>query len=634
MTKKMASYFSPQEQYYFNEGRYFKSYSKLGAHPQSTGTHFAVWAPNAKQVHVVGDFNQWKENQSPLSPVGTTGLWSGWVSQALQGQKYKYSIHSRINNYQIHKADPYAFYSEVSSHTASIIWNLNFSWGDEAWMKKRSQTQSLSQAISIYEMHLGSWKRKKSDNSFLNYRELAESLPEYLKLHGYTHVEFMPVMEHPFYGSWGYQITGYFAPTSRYGCPQDFMYLVNTLHQHNIGVFLDWVPSHFPSDAHGLGFFDGSHLYEHEDPRKGFHEDWKSLIFNYGRNEVKNFLISNALFWLDVYHIDGLRVDAVSSMLYLDYSRKPGEWVPNRYGGRESLEALAFLKELNEVVYQYFPDVHMIAEESTAWPMVSKPTYLGGLGFGMKWDMGWMHDTLEYFRQDPIYRKYHHNQLTFRLMYAFSENFLLSLSHDEVVYEKGSLYQKMPGDPWQKMANLRSLYAYMYAQPGKKLLFMGGELAQTGEWNHEEDLSWELLSNPSHQGIQKLIQDLNQLYRMESILYETDFSLQGFQWLDHQDVEQSVLSFFRTKQDQWILVVLNATPVPRPTYLLGVPKKGSWRCLLNTDDKTYGGSGHFYFSTVLTQNQAQHHFSQSVSLTLPPLAVVFLKWEGDSHVHL
>ncbi len=523
--------------YLFNEGNHFRLYEKLGAHPMTVGgqegAYFEVWAPDAEQVFVVGDFNGWNKASHPLHPREQSGIWGGFVPGISKGDRYKYHIKSRYGNYRVDKADPFAFLDETPPKTASIVWNLDYTWGDQLWMKERRERNRLDSPIAIYEVHLGSWRRVPEEgNRFLTYKELAPLLAEYVEQMGFTHVEFLPVMEHPFYGSWGYQTTGYFAPTSRYGTPQDFMYLVDYLHQHGIGVLLDWVPSHFPNDEHGLGFFDGSHLYEHSDPREGFHPDWKSFIYNYGRSEVRSFLISSALFWLDKYHVDGLRVDAVASMLYLDYSRKEGEWIPNKYGGRENLEAIAFLRRFNEEVYRNYPDVQTIAEESTAWPMVSRPTYVGGLGFGMKWDMGWMHDTLEYIAKDPIFRKYHHSNLTFRMLYAFFENFILPLSHDEVTHGKGSLLGKMPGDDWQKFANLRLLLGYMYAQPGKKLLFMGGELGQWREWHHDESLDWHLLGYERHTEIQRWVQDLNRFYRSEPALYELDCNPAGFERID------------------------------------------------------------------------------------------------------
>lgn len=617
--------------YLFKEGNHFHLYEKMGAHIVEQdgirGVYFAVWAPNAEAVSVIGDFNDWDNNKNPLNPRwDESGIWEGFIPNIGKGTIYKYHIRSRFNNYEVDKADPFAFYSEVPPKTASVVWDLSYEWNDQEWMKNRHRHNSQDAPISIYEVHLGSWRRVLEEgNRPLTYREMAQSLVDYVKEMGFTHVEFLPVMEHPFYGSWGYQVTGYFAPTSRYGTPQDLMYLIDCLHQAGIGVILDWVPSHFPGDEHGLIYFDGTHLYSHSDPKKGFHPHWHSYIFNYGRYEVKNFLISSALFWLDKYHADGLRVDAVASMLYLDYGRE--EWIPNEYGGRENLEAISFLKRLNEMVYQKYPDVQTIAEESTAWPMVTRPTYIGGLGFGMKWNMGWMHDTLDYFSKDPIYRKYHHNQLTFSIWYAFSENFLLPLSHDEVVHGKGSLLGKMPGDEWQKNANLRLLLGYMFAHPGKKLLFMGGEIAQWKEWNHDEGLEWFALEYPFHRGIKEWVKDLNHLYKSEPALYELDFSQEGFEWVDFHDWQQSIISFIRKgkKQDRVILVVCNFTPVPRYNYLIGVPEKGYWKELLNSDSEFYGGSGIGNSGGVQTTSIAWNGRPYSLSLTLPPLAVLFLK---------
>jgi 1,4-alpha-glucan branching enzyme len=616
----------------FNEGSHYRLYEKLGAHPITVdgmeGTYFAVWAPDAKQVSVMGEFNGWDKSSHPLCPKGQSGIWEGFISGVAKGTIYKYYIISHRRGYRVEKADPFAFYAETPPKTASIAWDLDYSWGDRAWMEKRHTHNALDAPISIYEVHLGSWRRvPEEDNRHLSYRELAPMLTEYLKQLGFTHVEFLPVMEHPFYGSWGYQVTGYFAPTSRYGTPQDFMYLVDYLHQHDIGVILDWVPSHFPNDEHGLGYFDGTHLYEHGDPRQGIHPDWNSFIFNYGRHEVRSFLLSSALFWLDKYHVDGLRVDAVASMLYLDYGRKEGEWIPNQYGGRENLEAIAFLRRFNEAVYQESLGVQTIAEESTAWPMVSRPTYLGGLGFGLKWDMGWMHDTLEYMAKDPIYRKHHHNNLTFRLIYAFFENFVLPLSHDEVTHGKGSLLGKMPGDDWQKLANLRLLLGYMYAQPGKKLLFMGGELGQWREWIHDESLEWHLLDYPPHSGLKRWVEDLNRFYRGQPALYELEFEQAGFEWIDCNDVEHSVVSLMRKghSPDDLLVVVCNFTPTTHFNYRIGVPQSGFWRELLNSDAREYGGSGQGSLGRVEAVPIPLHGRPYSLTITLPPLAAVFFK---------
>ncbi len=618
--------------YLFNEGSHFRLYEKLGAHPLAirgqVGTYFAVWAPDAEQVFVMGDFNGWNKASHPLHPQEQSGIWEGFIPGVNKGALYKYHIVSRYRNYRVDKADPFAFLDETPPGTSSVVWNLDYSWEDQAWMKQRYEHNRLDRPISIYEMHLGSWKRVPNENYRpLTYRELAPLLAEYIQQMGFSHVEFLPVMEHPFGGSWGYQTTGYFAPTSRYGTPQDLMYLIDYLHQHGIGVFLDIVPSHFPNDEHGLGFFDGSHLYEHADPREGFHPDWHSAIFNYGRNEVRSFLISNALFWLDKYHVDGLRVDAVASMLYLDYSRKEGKWIPNKYGGRENLEAIAFLRRFNKEVYSNYPDVQTIAEESTAWPMVSRPTYVGGLGFGMKWDMGWMHDTLGYISKEPIFRKYHHNNLTFRMLYAFYENFILPLSHDEVTHGKGSLLNKMPGDDWQKFANLRLLLGYMYAQPGKKLLFMGGELGQWREWHHDESLDWHLLEYERHAAIQKWVQDLNRLYRNEPALYELDCDSTGFEWIDCSDAEQGIISLIRKgrEADSTILIICNFTPVPRFNYRIGVPRDGSWKELLNSDAREYGGSNLGNLGGTGAVATPSHGRPYSLDITLPPLAVLFFK---------
>ena len=621
--------------YLFNEGSHYGLHEKLGACPMtadgSEGTYFAVWAPSAKQVSIVGDFNGWNKSSHRLRPRGQSGIWEGFIPGVGKGAVYKYYVVSRHRGYRVEKADPFAFYSEMPPKTASIVWDLAYTWGDQEWMEKRGARNALDAPISIYEVHIGSWRRVSEEgNRPLTYRELAPMLAEYVEQTGFTHVEFLPVMEHPFYGSWGYQSTGYFAPTSRYGAPQDFMYLVDYLHQHNIGVILDWVPSHFPNDEHGIGYFDGTHLYEHDDPRQGIHPDWDSFIFNYGRHEVRSFLFSSALFWLNKYHIDGLRVDAVASMLYLDYGRKQGEWIPNEYGGRENLESIAFLRRFNEAVYRENPDVQTVAEESTAWPMVSRPTYLGGLGFGLKWDMGWMHDMLEYMVKEPIHRKYHHNKLTFRLIYAFFENFILPLSHDEVVHGKGSLLGKMPGDDWQKFANLRLLLGYMYAQPGKKLLFMGGEFGQWREWGHDESLDWQLLDYAPHSGLKRWVEDLNRCYRSEPALYQLDFDQAGFEWVDCNDVEHSVISFIRKGRTTGdvVLILCNFTPVPRLNYRVGVPQLGVWKELLNSDAKEYGGSGYGNLGGVEAAPIPLHGRPYSLTLTLPPLAIIFLKSEG------
>jgi len=625
--------------YHFREGTHFELFEKLGAHVVTfnglTGTYFAVWAPNAEKVSVLGDFNNWHPKSHPLSVRWDgSGIWEGFIPTVGKGDVYKFHIVSKLKGYTVAKADPLAYYHEVPPKTASVVWNMEYNWNDGHWLEKRKKNNSLTGPISIYEVHIGSWKRVPEEQDRpLSYRELATQLAEHVNQLGFTHVEFLPVMEHPFYGSWGYQTTGYFAPTSRYGSPQDFMYLIDHLHQKNIGVILDWVPSHFPTDEHGPGFFDGTHLYEHADKRKGIHPDWNSYIFNYGRNEVRNFLLSSALFWLDKYHADGLRVDAVASMLYLDYSRKEGGWIPNEYGGRENLEAIDFLRRLNEEIYKNFPDVQTIAEESTAWPMVSKPTYLGGLGFGLKWDMGWMHDTLEYMTKEPVHRKYHHNKLTFRMLYASTENFILPLSHDEVVHGKGSLLGKMPKDDWQKFANLRLLYGYMYGQLGKKLLFMGSEFGQWHEWTHDESLDWNLLDYENHTGLQRWVHDLNNEYKTHSALHELDCQPGGFKWIDCNDSQQSILSFIRMGKDsaknKIMLIVGNFTPVPRYNYNVGVPIGGTWKEILNSDSKLYGGSGHGNFGSVNAEPVEFHGKPYSLSLTLPPLGILFLKPEGD-----
>ena len=617
--------------YLLGEGTNYRSYEKLGAHPTEQGglpgCHFAVWAPNALKVSVIGDFNEWDRLANPLRVKGHSGIWEGFVEGVGAGCSYKYAIDSKYGDYQVDKADPYAFATEPRPRTASIVADLaRHSWSDDEWMSYRSGVNSLGAPISIYEVHLGSWMRG-DDNRWLTYAELAPKLADYVHEMGFTHVELMPVAEHPFDGSWGYQVTGYFAPTSRFGSPEDFMAMVDLLHRRGIGVIVDWVPAHFPTDEHALGYFDGTHLYEHSDPRQGFHPDWDTFIFHFGRPEVANFLIANALFWLDKYHIDGLRVDAVASMLYRDYSRKPGEWVPNEHGGRENLEAIALLKRFNEQVHLAFPDTLTIAEESTSWPMVSRPTYMGGLGFDLKWDMGWMHDTLGYFEKDPIYRKFEHHQLTFRGLYAFSENFVLPLSHDEVVYGKGSLVRKMPGDDWQKFANVRLLLGYQFAQPGKKMLFMGDEFGQSDEWNHDKQLDWDLLGQPLNAGLKRWVRDLNTLYRGAPELHELDVKPEGFRWVDANDSEQSVLSFIRQGHSttDLILVVANFTPIPRHNYRVGVPRPGPWAEILNSDAPLYGGSGMGNIGGVSTTPVHAHGHEQSLNLTIPPLGMVMLR---------
>jgi 1,4-alpha-glucan branching enzyme len=625
---------SKDDLYLFNEGTHNRLYDKLGAHHRSVagtaGTNFAVWAPNAERVSVIGDFNDWNPDATELSAIGPSGIWEAFVPGVGKGARYKYRVHSRYQGFRVDKADPFGFMHEVPPATASIVWDLDHEWDDAEWMQTRAARNAASAPMSIYELHMGSWRRR--DGVPLGYREMAQPLAEYMQYMGFTHIELLPIMEHPFGGSWGYQTTGYFAPTSRFGTPQDFMHMVDVLHQHGIGVILDWVPSHFPGDAHGLHYFDGTHLFEHADPRQGFHPDWQSYIFNYDRNEVRSFLLSSALFWLDHYHIDGLRVDAVASMLYLDYSRKQGEWIPNEFGGRENLGAIEFLRRLNSDVYAAFPDTQTIAEESTAWPMVSRPTYIGGLGFGMKWDMGWMHDTLDYMARDPVYRSYHHGKLTFRGIYAFTENFVLPLSHDEVVHGKGSLIRKMPGDDWQRFANLRSLFGYMYTQPGKKLLFMGAEIGQWREWNHDDQLDWHLLERPFHAGLQQWVRDLNRFYAAEPAMSELDFNTAGFQWLDADDAHNSVLSYVRRStgeegERREILVIGNFTPIVRRNYRVGVPHRGFWREVLNSDAQMYGGSGQGNFGGVTSVPIPFHGRPHSLNLTLPPLAVLILQHE-------
>jgi 1,4-alpha-glucan branching enzyme len=635
VTKEPGSptFLTDYDLYLHGESTHYRAWEKMGAHVVEvdgrTGTRFAVWAPNAERVSVVGDWNGWDDSRHPLRHLEDSGVWESFVPGVGQGARYKYSLRSRNGGYRVQKADPYAFAFEVRPKTASVVWSLDgYSWGDASWMAQRGERNALDAPISIYEVHLGSWKRVAEDgHRFMTYRELAPRLADYAREMGFTHVELLPVSEHPFDGSWGYQTLGYFAPTSRFGSPQDFMHFVDTLHQNGIGVILDWVPAHFPKDGHGLSYFDGTHLYEHADPRKGVHQDWDTLVFNYGRREVANFLLSNALFWLEAYHVDGLRVDAVASMLYLDYSRKEGEWVPNKYGGRENLEAIDFLRRVNEKVYELHPDVMTIAEESTAWPMVSRPTWLGGLGFGLKWNMGWMHDVLHYGALDPVHRKYHHKDLTFGLLYAFHENFVLPLSHDEVVHGKGSMLGKMPGDPWRKFANLRALYGFMFTQPGKKLLFMGNELGQWNEWNHDVGLDWHLLEYPSHEGLRRWVRDLNAMLRATPALHERDFDPGGFEWIDANDADQSVASYLRWDHEgrDPVVCACNFTPVPRHGYRLGVPSPGYWEEVLNSDAATYGGSGQGNFGGMGTDPVASHGREQSLSVTLPPLGMVLFR---------
>jgi 1,4-alpha-glucan branching enzyme len=624
--------------YLFKEGSHFRLYDKLGAHVVKNGsvkgTYFAVWAPNASRVSVVGDFNEWNPQTHPLSPRwDDSGIWEGFIPKLGKGSLYKYHIVSNHNGYTVNKGDPFAFFWEMPPNTASVVWDIDYTWGDEAWRQKQGEHNSFHAPLSIYEVHLGSWRRDPSNSDrLLSYNEIAPMLAQYVKEMGFTHVEFLPVMEHPFYASWGYQTLGYFAPTRRYGSPQDLMYLIDHLHQNEIGVILDWVPSHFPTDEYGLGYFDGTHLYEHADPRLGFHPDWRSAVFNYGRHEVREYLISSAMFWLDRYHADALRVDGVASMLYLDYSRKEGEWIPNEHGGRENLRAIEFLRRFNEVVYQDFPYIQTIAEESTAWPMVTKPVDVGGLGFGMKWNMGWMHDTLEYFNQDPVYRKYHQGKLTFSVLYAFSENFILPLSHDEVVHGKGSLYGRMPGDAWQKFANLRLLFGYMYTHPGKKLLFMGSEFGQWPEWQHDHSLEWHVLEHPHHQDLQRWVRDLNHLHRAEPALFELDFDPKGFEWIDFHDADNSVVSYLRRNKsgDAILAVACNFTPVPRHNYRVGVPQGGFWKEILNSDAKDYGGSGQGNMGGVEASPASFYgKFDYSLSVALPPLGIVVFKRQPE-----
>jgi 1,4-alpha-glucan branching enzyme len=624
------SQITPHDIYLFKEGTHAALYQKLGCHLRSGGgAEFAVWAPNAREVSVIGDWNGWDPAADRMRQrEDQSGIWEAEVPGVVQGHAYKYRVVSRLDGVGVDKADPFAFHAETPPAQASRAWPLDYAWHDADWMRRRAARNALGAAISIYEVHLGSWRRN-GHGALPSYASIAEPLAEYASSMGFTHVQLMPVTEHPFYGSWGYQTTGYFAPSARYGTPQDFMLFVDTLHAKGVGVILDWVPSHFPSDAHGLAMFDGTKLYEHADPRQGLHPEWGSLIFNYGRHEVRSFLLSSALYWLDLYHIDGLRVDAVASMLYLDYGRKEGEWIPNVHGGRENLEAVHFLQQLNTSVYHRHPDVQVIAEESTAWPAVSRPASSGGLGFGMKWNMGWMHDSLEYFAKDPIHRRFHQNNLTFSLWYAFTENFVLPLSHDEVVYGKRSLIGKMPGDEWQRFANLRMLFGWMWMHPGKKLLFMGGEFGQDAEWNHETALDWAAAQAPAHAALRRWVGDLNRAYQSEPALHELDFAAGGFQWVDARDVEASVLSFLRRgRSGEPLLVVCNFTPVVRTGYSVGVPEAGVWKEILNGDAREYGGSGIGNLGAVEAQQEPAHGHRQSLRLTLPPLGIVAFKPEA------
>ncbi|PKB18698.1 1,4-alpha-glucan branching protein GlgB [Flavobacterium sp. 5] len=616
----------------FKAGKHFRLYEKLGAHLIEVdgvkGVYFAVWAPSARTVSVVGDFNYWIQGEHALQVRwDSSGIWEGFIPGIEQGTTYKYKIQSNNGGIITEKADPFAFYCEKPPHTASVVWDLDYKWKDKKWMQTRKEHNDLDKPYSVYEVHLGSWKRHGEENRFLTYLEYAEDLVKYVKETGFTHVEFMPIMEYPYDPSWGYQLVGYFAPTSRFGNPQDFMVLVDKLHQAGIGVILDWVPSHFPEDAHGLGFFDGSNLFEHPDRKKGYHPDWKSLVFNYGRNEVRSFLISNALFWLQHYHIDGLRVDAVASMLYLDYSRNEGEWEPNEFGGRENLDTISFLKDFNEAVYANYEGVQTIAEESTSFPMVSRPTFAGGLGFGMKWMMGWMHDTLEYFQKETVYRKYHQNDLTFSMTYTYTENFMLPLSHDEVVYGKKSIAGRMPGDEWQKFANLRLLYGYMFTHPGTKLLFMGSEFGQSSEWNFQSSLDWHLLQYSFHNGIKLTITKLNKLYKTEPALHEKQFSPEGFEWINYSDHENAVMSYIRKGNDPKddLIIVLNFTQVVRENYRIGLPKTGKLVEIFNSDSEDFGGSGVKNSKKLSIENNPYDGKEYSTALLLPPLSVTVFK---------
>lgn len=632
-----APFLTDFDKYLFNQGTHERVYEKLGAHLIEVdgvkGVHFAVWAPGARAVYLMGTFNDWHGESHPMQS-SDSGIWTLFVPGLTEYAVYKYRVVAQ-NGQSFDKADPYCFAMEQRPRTGSVVANLDrYQWGDDEWVSRRVERQGFDKPMAIYELHLGSWRKVPDEQwgmRYLSYRELAAQLIPYVVEMGYTHIELLPITEHPLDASWGYQVLGFYAPTSRFGTPEDLMYFIDQCHQHNVGVILDWVPAHFPKDGSGLNYFDGTHLYSHSDPRQGEHQDWGTLIFNFGRNEVRCFLISNAVFWFDKYHFDGLRVDAVASMLYLDYSRKEGEWIPNEYGGRENLAAISFLRKTNEVVHGLFPGVVTIAEESTAWPMVSRPTYMGGLGFSLKWNMGWMHDTLSYMSKDPIFRRYHHNDMTFSLLYAFHENFILPLSHDEVVHGKGSLLNKMSGDEWQKFANLRAYYAFMWGHPGKKLLFMGGEFGQWQEWNFSTSLEWEALKAPMHQGLQRFVKDLNRLYQHEPPLYEVDFEWTGFKWIDANDSDNSVFSFMRfTKSgDEFVVVVTNFTPVPRYNYRIGVPKQGFYQEILNSDSAHYGGSNVGNDGGRFTENVPWHGYAQSLSLTLPPLGTVMLKLTAD-----
>ncbi len=632
-----APFLSDYDKYLFNQGTHERVYEKLGAHlleiGGEKGVHFAVWAPNAQHVFVMGSFNDWHGESHPMHP-SESGIWTLFVPGVTEYSVYKYRVVAQ-NGQSFDKADPYGFAMEQRPKTGSVVAHLNrYQWGDSDWLKRRAERHSFDKPMAIYEVHLSSWQKVPDEQwgmRYLSYREFAAELIPYVLEMGYTHIELLPIAEHPLDASWGYQVLGFYAPTSRFGTPEDLMYFIDQCHQHNLGVILDWVPAHFPRDGSGLNYFDGTHLYSHADPRQGAHQDWGTLIFNYGRNEVRSFLISNAVFWLDKYHFDGLRVDAVASMLYLDYSRDEGEWIPNEYGGRENLAAISFLRKTNEVVHGLFPGILTIAEESTAWPMVSQPTYMGGLGFSLKWNMGWMHDTLRYMSKDPVFRRYHHNDMTFSLLYAFHENFILPLSHDEVVHGKASLLNKMSGDEWQQFANLRAYYGFMWGHPGKKLLFMGGEFGQWQEWNFSAGLEWEALKAPMHQGVQRFVKDLNHLYHNEPALYEVDFEWTGFKWIDANDSDNSVFSFtrFAKSGDEFVVVVSNFTPVPRYNYRIGVPKPGYYQEILNSDSTHYGGSNVGNDGGRATEDVYWHGYAQSLSLILPPLGTVMLKLTAD-----
>ena len=630
---------SEQDRQLFKEGAHLRLFDRLGAHLIEGGTRFSVWAPNALSVSVIGDFNGWDPEAHPLTLDPSCGVWEGLLPDVSEGALYKYHLVAERQDeaedgdkgdkiYEVDKADPFGFRHQTPPETASIVTRLDYEWGDETWMASRESQDAFASPMTIYEVHLGSWRRVPEEGRrSLSYREHAEGLVSYVAEMGFTHVEIMPVMEHPFYGSWGYQITGFFAATRRYGEPEDLMYLIDRFHQRGIGVILDWVPGHFPDDEHGLSYFDGQHLFEHEDPREGVHPDWNSLLFNYERGEVRSFLLSSALFWLERFHADGLRVDGVASMLYRDYSRREGEWIPNAEGGRENFEAIRLLRDLNEQIQEEVPGALIFAEESTSWPMVTKPSLVGGLGFDLKWDMGWMHDSLRYLQRDPLHRAFHHNEITFRALYAFDESYILPLSHDEVVHGKGSLLNKMPGDRWQKLANLRLLYAYMYAQPGKKLLFMGAELAQWREWNHDSSLDWHLLEDPAHEGIQTFVRDLNRLHKKQDALHAADMEPRGFEWIDGTDAKQSVISFIRFGEPgrKPILAIFNFTPIPRHDYRIGVPREGRWTELLNTDAQVYGGTGVGNLGGTDTEEIPFHDRQYSLVLSLPPLGALYFE---------